>query len=141
MNKLNIYHANLAIWNAKIHNLHWNVTGRSFVAVHEFAERLYNEVFEQYDDVAEAVKMRGQYPIVKLADYLKYATIEEIDSKDYTDIEVIKILEQDMKIMLDIAMQARQEADDENDYKRVAMFEDYIASYEKNLWFMHAMQK
>ena len=36
MKKLNTYLANLAVINIKIHNLHWNVVGSQFVAVHEF---------------------------------------------------------------------------------------------------------
>lgn len=53
MNKLNVYLSNLALWNVKLHNLHWNVTGRTFVQIHEFTEKLYDEVFEQFDAVAE----------------------------------------------------------------------------------------
>ena len=40
-----VYLANLAVWNAKLHNLHWNVVGPAFVQVHEFTESLYDEVF------------------------------------------------------------------------------------------------
>ena len=35
-----VYLANLAVWNAKLHNLHWNVVGRAFVQVHEYTEGL-----------------------------------------------------------------------------------------------------
>ena len=64
MNKLNVYLSNLALWNVKLHNLHWNVTGRTFVQIHEFTEKLYDEVFEQFDAVAEIQLNRSQrlYP-------------------------------------------------------------------------------
>ena len=66
MNKLNVYLSNLALWNVKLHNLHWNVTGRTFVQIHEFTEKLYDEVFEQFDAVAEIQKMQNNMqPSVK----------------------------------------------------------------------------
>lgn len=44
-----VYLANLAVLNAKLHNLHWNVVGRAFIQVHEYTEGLYDELFEQFD--------------------------------------------------------------------------------------------
>ncbi len=141
MKKINKYIANLTVWNAKLHNLHWNVTGKSFMPVHEFTEGLYNEVFTQYDDVAESLKMKNEFPVVKLADCLKLATIQELDSKDYSDSEVLKIVEKDMIMMQDLAKEIREEADKKGDFSTVAMFEEYVASYAKNLWFLRAMNK
>lgn len=53
MNKLNIYLANLAIKNIKLHNLHWNIVGTQFVAIHEFLEAEYDKANERLDQVAE----------------------------------------------------------------------------------------
>ena len=78
MNKLNVYLSNLALWNVKLHNLHWNITGRTFVQIHEFTEKLYDEVFEQFDAVAEIQKMQNNMPLVKMSDYLQQATLSEI---------------------------------------------------------------
>lgn len=136
-----VYLANLAVWNAKLHNLHWNVVGRAFVQVHEFTESLYDEVNEQFDAVAEACKMRGKFPPVKLSEYLAMATIEEVEARDYPVSEVIEMVEADMKLMRDLAEKIRNGADEMGDYLLVAQFEDYLAKYAKNLWFLSAMQK
>ena len=50
MDKLNRYLANLNIGNTKLHNLHWNVYGLSFKAVHEYLEGLYDSFFEKFDE-------------------------------------------------------------------------------------------
>lgn len=34
--EVNKYLANLAIWNVKLHNLHFNVVGSQFVPTHEY---------------------------------------------------------------------------------------------------------
>ncbi len=137
--KLNVYLSNLAVWTAKLHNIHWNVNGLAFVQVHEFTEKLYDETFEQYDAVAEVQKMQGTMPMVKLSDFLKTATIKEIDAKDFTIEEALKLVEADMKTMSALAKEIRDEADDKGDFQVVAMFEDYLAKYAKNLWFLKAM--
>lgn len=137
--KLNVYLSNLAVWTAKLHNIHWNVNGLAFVQVHEFTEKLYDETFEQYDAVAEVQKMQGTMPMVKLSDFLKTATIKEIDAKDFTIEEALKLVEADMKTMSALAKEIRDEADDKDDFQVVAMFEDYLAKYAKNLWFLKAM--
>ena len=72
---LTVYLANLAVWNAKLHNLHWNVVGRAFIQVHEYTEGMYDEAAEQYDAAAEAIKMRGGMPEVRLAEFLKIAML------------------------------------------------------------------
>ena len=56
-----VYLANLAVLNAKLHNLHWNVVGRAFIQVHEYTEGLYDELFEQFDAVAEAMKRSARF--------------------------------------------------------------------------------
>ena len=137
--KLNVYLSNLAVWTAKLHNIHWNVNGLAFVQVHEFTEKLYDETFEQYDAVADVQKMQGTMPMVKLSDFLKTATIKEIDAKDFTIEEALKLVEADMKTMSALAKEIRDEADDKGDFQFVAMFEDYLAKYAKNLWFLKAM--
>ena len=139
MNKLNVYLSNLAVWTAKLHNIHWNVTGGAFVQVHEFTEKLYDETFEQYDAVAEVQKMRKEMPLVKLSDFLAHATLKEVDAKDFSIDEALSLVESDMKEMAALAKESRDEADEKGDFQVVGMFEEYLAAYAKNLWFLRAM--
>ena len=63
---LNKYLSNLAVLLIKLHNLHWNVVGQQFMSIHNFTESQYDTYFGYYDDVAEALKMQGQRPLVKI---------------------------------------------------------------------------
>ncbi len=140
MNKLNTYLANLAVLNVKFHNIHWNVVGKQFVQIHEFTESLYDAFFEQYDVVAEALKMRMLYPVASLKEYLELTTVKEIESKDYSVGEVIDLVESELKALCELATTIRNEADEANDFVLVAQFEAYIAAFQKNLWFIKAMK-
>ena len=141
MEKLNVYLSNLAVWNVKLHNLHWNVVGVQFVALHNFTEELYDDVFQKYDDVAEHIKMNGGEPLAKLSDYLDKTTIKELSQTSYKTQEVLNHLKEDLELMNALAVEIRNEADEKGDFVAVALFEEHVAFYNKQLWFIGSMQK
>ena len=138
---INTYLANLAVWNVKLHNLHWNVKGQFFMPIHNYTEKLYNEVFEAYDDVAEVLKMRGELPLASMKAYLEAATIKEIETRVISCCEVHDILVNDIEHMMKAAMAILEEAAKEDDFQVQAMFEEYINAFRKELWMLRAMKK
>lgn len=137
--KMNEYVANLHIWNVKLHNMHWNVVGERFVAIHNFTEELYDDVFAKFDDVAEQLKIQGSQPAASVADYLKLSTMEELPVKDYSSLEVVKILKADLEQVKQLVIDIRAIADEEGDFSTVAMMEEHADAYSKHLWFIGAM--
>ncbi|NMA95297.1 MAG: DNA starvation/stationary phase protection protein [Clostridiales bacterium] len=133
------YLSNLNILNVKLHNIHWNVVGKNFIKVHNFTEEIYDELFEAFDEVAELLKMKGVMPLSTAAEYLENATVEEVKARDFTMSESLDMLKTDLEIMRDMATEIRNTADDEGDFETVAMFEDYVASFSKHIWFVDAM--
>ena len=138
---LNRYLSNLAVLVTKTHNLHWNVVGARFMAIHEYTDSLYNYYFEKFDDVAEIFEMKGEYPLVKVADYLKHATVKGLDVKDFTIPEVVASIKEDMELMLADAKKIREVAAAEDDFTISNLMEDHVAYYVKQLWFLEAMSK
>ena len=138
---LNRYLSNLGVLITKTHNLHWNVVGARFKAIHEYTESLYDYYFEKFDDVAETFKMKGEFPLVKVADYLKHATVKELDAKDFTIPEVVASIKEDMELMLADARKIREVANEEDDFLVANMMEDHIEYFVKQLWFINAMAK
>jgi len=138
---MNKYVANCAVLNVKLHNLHWNVVGQQFMAVHKFTEELYDDFFEKYDDVAEKLKMTGVTPASTIKQYLQLSDIQEVDPKEFSTQEVIKIVIADLELMRKLALEIRETADQDGDFGAVSMFEDHVAGYDKNLWFLSVMLK
>ncbi|MFY9175886.1 MAG: DNA starvation/stationary phase protection protein [Caldicoprobacterales bacterium] len=137
--KLNQYLSNLAVLNINLHNIHWNVEGLQFVKVHEFTEQLYDDFFEKFDAVAELLKMKGEKPLVKMSDYLENATIKELDKDKFTIRESLELVLEYLNEMKKLATEIRNEADEEGDFEVVMEFEDHVAGYSKNIWFINAM--
>ena len=138
--KIKTYVANLAVWNVKLHNIHWNVVGPYFRPVHEYTEQLYDEAFEAFDSVAELLKMRNDMPPATMKVFLERATIEEVEPRAFDCCEAVEMVEADMQKMLDLAVEIRNEAAEADDYAVQGMFEGYIAGFTKELWFLRAMQ-
>ncbi len=138
---LQTYLANLGVLNVKLHNIHWNVVGKKFMRVHDFTEEMYDQFFGDFDEVAELLKMKNQMPLSTMADYLENATVKEVNPKDFTMEESLKLVKEDLETMKDLATEIRNTADDEGDFETVAMFEDFVAYFSKNLWFVNSMLK
>ncbi len=139
MNKieqLNQLVADLSVAYVKLHNLHWNVTGQQFKAVHEFVEEVYDDLDEQYDEVAERVKMLGEFPPASQKRYLEMTKIEELEDRDYPIKEVYELLLDTLQYLRGLATEARNTADEAGDFTTVAMLEDAVGVYDKHIWFI-----
>ncbi len=140
MKKVDVYLANLMVGNVKLHNLHWNVIGTQFKAVHEYLEEIYDDFFEKFDEVAEYQKQIGDYPKASVKEYLEISTIEELESKDYSIKESIEITLELLSKMKELALEILEENDEDN-FVLSNMMEDHITGYNKEIWFMESMLK
>ena len=141
MKNLDRYLSNLMIGNIKLHNLHWNVTGLTFKAVHEYLETLYDDSFEKLDEVAELQKQLGLPVLASAREYLENADIQELGYKEYTPVEAIKYAKEYVEHMRDLALAIRKEADQEDCFVLTNLMEDHVTGYDKHIWFLNNMLK
>ena len=138
-NKLNSYLSDLVVSYLKLHDLHWNVKGKMFVQVHQYTESRYDDVAAKFDEVAEMIVMNQQAALSSMKEYLEAASIKELNKGSYRDEEVLKIVLDDLVILKDKATKLRAEFDAEGNFGIVAMLEDHVAGYEKEIWFLQSM--
>lgn len=139
--KLNKYLASLGVEYIKLHNLHWNVVGINFKAIHEYLESLYDGVTASLDAVAELLKMHDVVPYASLKEFLQASPIEELSSVEIKGVDALKIVLKDFELMKSLAEEIRSEADEENVYDVVSMMEGDLAQFNKSIWFIKAMLK
>lgn len=140
-NLMNQYVADLAVLNVKYHNLHWNVVGERFEQIHVYLEEQYDDFFEKYDEVAERLKMLGEYPLASMTSYLKATEVEEIDLRDYQIPEVLAIVKEELEKLRKLVIDIRALADDNDDFVTVGMMEAHVEGYDKQLWFIESKLK
>lgn len=138
---MNEYVADLAVSNVKFHNLHWNVVGQAFAQVHVHFEDVYDDLFEKYDEVAERVKMLGFYAKASMKDYLALTSVEELGEEDITIKDSFNVAVKDIENLRTKAVNVRTLAEENDDFNTVALMEDHIADYDKELWFLKSALK
>ena len=142
MTKLNTYLANLAVLNIKIHNLHWNIVGSQFVSVHEYLESEYDKAGERLDEVAELIRMSGEFSVANLKEYLEISTIKEIESsKEISIKEALEIVLSDIKLQKELDLEIRKEADEADNFPVANVMENHIEDYNKQIWFVESSLK
>lgn len=130
--------ADLAVLNVKLHNIHWNVIGPRFTAIHEYTEKLYDGVSDDYDALAERLKMLGEFPSASLKDYLANAAIKERQSTEIKDTDALQLIKEDLTYLRDEYKRVRDAANEEDDFVTVALVEEEVAELEKELWFIRS---
>ena len=136
---MNAYLSDLIVFYLKLHDLHWNVKGLQFVPVHQYSEARYEDMAEKFDEIAELLLQHGENPVSSIREYLALSSIKELNKGSYRDEEVIKIISEDMAYLKGKAEALRLEADAEGLFDVVAVLEDHIAGYNKELWFLRSM--
>ena len=139
--KLNVFLANLAVLNIKVHNLHWNVVGLQFPLIHKMTEKIYKMLQYQFDTVAEVMKMQNKMPAASMAEYLDKTTIDELEASDYHGYEVLEELSADCDILIASAKEVRDEADKADNFQVANLMEEYLDMYAKKSWMIKAMMQ
>lgn len=136
---INKYLADTGVMYIKLHNLHWNVQGLQFKAVHEYLEGLYDDFTEKMDEIAELLRMHGEYPAASLADFQKLSTIEELPSEAVDVKKALSITLEELKAFDKEAKAIRSAAEEEDAFDVVMMMEEHCAGYQKTIWFLNSM--
>jgi starvation-inducible DNA-binding protein len=69
--------ANEVVLTLKTRGAHWNVSGAGFIELHILFDSQYKQLNEISDEIAERVRMLGGNAIGSLAEFIKYARMEE----------------------------------------------------------------
>ena len=138
-NALNGYIANIGVGYIKLHNLHWNVVGSQFKAVHEYLESLYDAFADVLDESAEILKICGEQPVASLKGYLAIATIKELADEKVDQKKALELTLADLELLRDQATSIRALADKDDVFGIANLMEDHITNYAKQIWFLRSM--
>jgi starvation-inducible DNA-binding protein len=133
--------ADLLALNVKFHNLHWNVKGHRFVPLHIALEEMYDLFFEQYDDVAERIRMLGEYAPASLKEVVALTKVEDLANQDYTQKDVLDVVKASFEHLKALVRDLRTAAEADDDFVTAAMCDDLEGVYDKQLWFTHQQMK
>lgn len=129
--------ANYHVHFQKLRNYHWNVKGSDFFDIHEKFEELYEEAFENIDDIAERVRVFGYQPTSTLKEYLEMSEIKETTT-DLTGMEMVAEVLRDFEILLSYMVNVADAAIEVGDVGTEDMINSFIKKMEKAHWMFTA---
>ena len=140
INLLNQQVANLGVLYVKLHHYHWFVKGAEFYQLHILFEKLYDEVTEHFDAVAERILMLEETPVSTLKEFLEIATIKEA-SKNESMKEMLRTTVSDFDTLDKEITQTIKLAQELGDEVTVDLLIGISSSLQKHLWMLKTTLK
>lgn len=132
--------ANLGVFYIKLHNYHWLVKGPQFYQLHELFEKLYDEMTEHMDVVAERILMLEDKPLATLKEFLQVATIKEATGNE-TNMGMVEVTLNDLKLLDKELNEAIKLAQDLEDEVTVDLLLGIKSSFQKHIWMLKSVLK
>lgn len=117
----------------KLRAYHWTVKGQLFFGLHELFEKLYLEMAEAADELAERTLALGGTPYLTLADQLNNSSLKE-DGELRSGSDMVKAVCEDLKA-LNAKMRAAVEGADP---ATANLLEGMADAREKTVWMLQA---
>jgi starvation-inducible DNA-binding protein len=136
--KLGVVLASSYALQLKIQNFHWNVTGMNFIQLHELFEKLYDDVDEAVDEIAERIRAIGPFAPGGLATFAKMSEVKDAPAKPPGEKGMLEMLAADQEAMADLCDETGDLAEDAEDKVTADLMTSRSAAHQKNAWFLRA---
>jgi starvation-inducible DNA-binding protein len=140
VNRINVLIASYHVHYQKMRNFHWNVTGKDFFDLHEKFEELYDMAKVNIDDLAERVRVFGEFPTARLVDYLETSLILEPQGIPSPENMVRETLS-DFEVLLSQMINVLEQANEIGDVSTIDLVNKIVKSTEKYYWMLSAWSK
>jgi starvation-inducible DNA-binding protein len=124
----------------KANNYHWNVTGPNFPQYHKFLGKLYQEVFDSTDNIAEQIRALGAYVPGSFTRFIELTDIED-EVNIPTSNEMISQLLADNDKYLETLNMAFKLANQFDKQGLVNFLADRIDVHNKHAWMLRSIIK
>ncbi|OSZ81486.1 DNA starvation/stationary phase protection protein [Chitinophagaceae bacterium IBVUCB2] len=119
----------------KTRKFHWNVSGNSFMELHELFEEHYKKMEKSIDEVAERINKLGANTPGTMQEFLQHSSLKESPGKYPVQKEMIKELLKDHEAII---VQLRKNIDDcdekYNDAGTADFLTDLLREHETMAW-------
>ena len=129
--------ADIQVLYSNIRGFHWNVSGKNFYELHSKFEKVYDDLSEKADEIAERILQLGGVPESKYSEYIKKSQFKEVNSI-ISGSEMIVYLLEAYKTLISSERAILAKASKAGDDVTVAIITDYIKEQEKEIWMLSA---
>jgi starvation-inducible DNA-binding protein len=124
----------------KAHSFHWNVEGSDFVQYHKFLGKLYEQVFNNTDLIAEKIRALGSYAPTTLPRMLELSDIPDTENIP-SALAMLSQLKQDNDRFI-VHLRAGIVAAEQADEPAIGNFlQDILDQHQKHAWMLRSLTK
>lgn len=138
--QLNRLLSSYSIYQQKLKNFHWNITGQDFFELHQLFEKMYMRAVSETNEIAERIRLFGETPASTFAEYLELSSIKE-EHEALTSFQMAKIILNGIRILLENMEEAINAAREINDNGSEFMLKSFTYQMEKEHWMLTAWVK
>jgi len=125
----------------KIHQFHWNVEGPNFPQYHKFLEKLYEEIWEANDDIAEHIRSLNSYAPGSYKDFKQLTMIEDQTDLQLDATQMMNILYGDNGTVMEAIKMAYKSAEFNNEIGLSNFLQDRMDKHKKHAWMIKSTAK
>ena len=127
--------ANTYVTYVKTQNFHWNLIDPRFYTLHTLFEKLYEELAEAVDELAERIRTLRQTSPGSMREFLQLATLEESSERIMGDKMLMELC-RDREIIGEQLQQKIEEAD--RDPGTQDLFIQHLRMHDKTAWMLRS---
>ncbi len=121
----------------KARNYHWIVTGPQFYGLHTVFEKIYDELAEDIDRVAERIRVLGMTIPGTMKEFWELSTLEEKPGNYPESLTMVQEIANDFEtIIAKLNSAAHKMQSAYNDEVSAGIFYGLMEKYQKTAWMM-----
>lgn len=125
------------VFYTKVRNYHWNVTGPNFFGLHTTFEKIYDDLAEDIDAIAEKIRTLGSKTPGTLKEFLQLTSLTEEAGIYPHQSEMVQNIMNDFEtISNEINSAAHKMQNELNDEVTAGFLYSLIEKYQKTLWML-----
>lgn len=117
--------------------LHWNLQGEGFFAVHEFLDQIVDEARTAYDEFAERLVALGGAPDARPETIAATTVLKPLESRHLTVTQAAELMEESLNLVAD-EMIRHIDAVDATDHLSADLLITTARDLQKSAWMLRA---
>lgn len=132
--------ADTYVFSVKVQGYHWNVTGPHFSEYHKFLGKLYVELSEAVDVIAEGIRTLDAFAPGSMKRFLELTTIEEATNIPDGLVMISKLAADNERVIASLTS-AYELCEKHKHYGISNMLQDRLTAHEKWGWQLRSFIK
>jgi starvation-inducible DNA-binding protein len=137
---LKVVLANHYAFYLKAHYYHWNVTGSNFPQNHKFLKKIYEEVFDDVDTIAEQIRTLDSYAPGSFNRFIQLSQIQGDETVPPAEVMMQRLLN-DIPTMLTSIQRTYELAEQERCHNISNFMAERQDAFNKHAWMIRSTIK